>query len=143
MPEFRLTLPPQPDSVKRARDRLRELLGSWADEQTRQAALVLLSELVTNAVRHAPGLLQVTVTLAKHRLFARVRDESPWPPRSRRPDEHGGRGLELLHGLSDRWGVKDHPGDGKTVWFEILAEDQSTSGGKQARSRLQPQGQQP
>jgi two-component sensor histidine kinase len=127
MPEFRLSLPPMAASVKLARNRLRALLDSWADEQTRHAALVLLSEVVTNAVRHAPGAFQVTVTLAKHRLYARVRDESPWPPRAREPDEHGGRGLELLRSLSQRWGVEQHPGDGKTVWFEVADQDQSSS----------------
>jgi anti-sigma regulatory factor (Ser/Thr protein kinase) len=139
MPEFRLSLPPQPESVKRARDRLRVLLDSWGDEQTRHAALVLLSELVTNAVRHAPGLLHVTVTLAKHRLHARVRDESPEPPNSRRPDEHGGRGLELLQVLSKRWGVEDHPGDGKTVWFELVDEDESSPGTEQGQTGLHPE----
>jgi two-component sensor histidine kinase len=81
--------------------------------------MLLLSETVTNAIRHAPGSLHIRLQLVGQRLLAAVDDESPWPPRQRKPDESGGRGMELLQRLSKRWGVQQHPGDGKTVWFEL------------------------
>jgi anti-sigma regulatory factor (Ser/Thr protein kinase) len=119
MPELSFSLPPLPESVQAARARMRGLVGSWADEETRQAAILLLSEVVTNAVRHAPGRVHVSVTLVRDRLHARVRDQSPRLPMGREADEHGGRGIELLGVLSRRWGVQEHPGNGKTVWFEV------------------------
>jgi anti-sigma regulatory factor (Ser/Thr protein kinase) len=115
----RFTLRPGFDNVAVARARLRAALDSWADEDRRQTAVLLLSELVTNAVRHAHGAVRITVTLARERLRAGVRDESPDPPRPREPDESGGRGMQLLNGLAQRWGVRQHRGDGKTVWFEL------------------------
>jgi anti-sigma regulatory factor (Ser/Thr protein kinase) len=119
MPELSFSLPPLPESVQAARARLRGLLDSWGDEETRQAAILLLSEVVTNAVRHAPGRVHVTVTLVRDQLHARVHDQSPRLPMGREADEHGGRGIVLLRVLSRRWGVQEHPGNGKTVWFDV------------------------
>jgi two-component sensor histidine kinase len=115
----RFKLRPRLDSVAEARARLRAVLDSWADENRRQTAVLLLSELVTNAIRHAHGAVRVNVTLAKERLRAQVRDESPDPPQRREADESGGRGMQLLDGMAQRWGVRQHRGDGKTVWFEL------------------------
>lgn len=123
MPMLRFSLQPLPESVQDARVRVRRLLDSWADEEKRQDAVLLLSEVVTNAIQHAPGRVHVTVTLFRDRLHARVRDESPRLPSDREADEHGGRGIELLHVLSRRWGVQQHPGNGKTVWFEVSRND--------------------
>jgi len=118
-----LSLLPAPESVRTARDRLRELLDSWATEEKRQTVVLLLSEVVTNAVRHAPGIVHITVTLLGDRVHARVRDENPRTPQLCAPDEIGGRGIQLLQRLATRWGVEQHPGDGKTVWFEVAKAD--------------------
>ena len=123
MPTLSLSLLPAPESVRTARDRLRELLDSWATEEKRQTIVLLLSEVVTNAVRHAPGTVHITVTLFADRVHARVRDENPRTPQPRAPDETGGRGIQLLQRLATRWGVDQHPGDGKTVWFEVAKAD--------------------
>ena len=123
MPTLSLSLLPAPESVRTARDRLRELLDSWATEEKRQTIVLLLSEVVTNAVRHAPGTVHITVTLFADRVHARVRDENPRTPQLRAPDETGGRGIQLLQRLATRWGVEQHPGDGKTVWFEVAKAD--------------------
>jgi anti-sigma regulatory factor (Ser/Thr protein kinase) len=123
VPELSLSLPPRPESVRAARDRLRELLDSWATEEKRQTVVLLLSEVVTNAVRHAPGPVHVTVTLFRDRVHARIRDGNPRTPQLRAPDETGGRGIELLQRLATRWGVEPHADDGKTVWFEVAEED--------------------
>jgi len=118
-----LSLLPAPESVRTARDRLRELLDSWATEEKRQTVVLLLSEVVTYAVRHAPATVHITVTLFVDRVHARVRDENPRTPQPRAPDETGGRGIQLLQRLATRWGVEQHPGDGKTVWFEVAKAD--------------------
>jgi len=119
VPEVSFSLPPLPNSVRAARDRVRGFLDSWATEEQRQTVVLLVSEVVTNAVRHAPGIVHVTVTVDSDRVLAQVRDTSPRPPCPRAADESGGRGIELLRLLATRWGVERHPDDGKTIWFEV------------------------
>ena len=92
-------------------------------------AVLLTSELVTNAVRHA-GLdeqdeIEVTVTVDSRVLRITVRDRGPgFDPEAvghRRSDE-GGWGLDLLRRLSSRWGI-DRGEAGTDVWFEIDLPD--------------------
>jgi serine/threonine-protein kinase RsbW len=91
----------------------------------RDDVLLLLTELVTNAVRHAdagPGRL-VRVELRQRRGAVRVAvcDEGPgFAPEARcsRPDETGGWGLMLVDRIADRWAVT-RTASGTCVWFEI------------------------
>ena len=121
VPVTRISLASRPTSAREARDRLTSFLGSWGDEEARDNATLLLSEVITNAVRHARGgTILITLTLSQGRLVAQVQDESASVPvRRGTAGEGGGWGLELIDQLSNRWGVDQHPGDGKTVWFEI------------------------
>ena len=119
MSELRLNLPARPTSAREARERVKPLLDSWPDEAGRDTAILLLSEVVTNAVRYADGEILITVTTEGHTLRAAVHDGSANLPIPRPSDETGGLGLLLIDQLSDRWGVHEHPGDGKTVWFEL------------------------
>jgi serine/threonine-protein kinase RsbW len=124
----RLSLVSRPASARQARDWLTALVGPWGTEAARDNATLLLSEVVTNAVRHAPGrTILVAVTLTRSRLLAQIHDDSSIPPRQRPAGETGGLGLRLLDELSRRWGVDQHPEDGKTVWFEIDDADLSTA----------------
>jgi serine/threonine-protein kinase RsbW len=102
-----------------ARATLRTVLGDWADEGIRADAALLLTELVANCVRHARSPMQIRLTVEHDRLRAEVRDGSALNPLPREPDEHGGRGVLILDALASRWGVSEHPGAGKTVWFEL------------------------
>ncbi|MEW2304186.1 ATP-binding protein [Streptomyces sp. NPDC006655] len=92
-----------------ARLAVRSLLaraGHHPHERTSQDAQLVVSELVTNAVRHAPGpgelLLEVIPAAARLRIS--VRDSSPHPPRLRAPaaDRVGGHGLHLVTRLCDQ-----------------------------------------
>ncbi|WP_073946440.1 ATP-binding protein [Streptomyces kebangsaanensis] len=124
--EFRL--PRHARSVSRARALLREQATSWKlpDEVT-ETAVLLLSELMTNAYRHAKvspgreirarcvldgdGRLRISVTDAN--------DTLPMP-REASPEDESGRGLALVEALADDWGAEPRPGGiGKTVWFEL------------------------
>jgi anti-sigma regulatory factor (Ser/Thr protein kinase) len=95
----------------------------------RHDVLLLVTELVTNAVRHAgvaPGRpVRVDVRRWRQRVRVEVADQGagfPAVPRPRRPsDEPGGWGLFLVERIADRWGV-DHCSPGKCVWFEIEFE---------------------
>ncbi|MEU8516440.1 ATP-binding protein [Kitasatospora sp. NPDC048722] len=84
-------------------------------------AVLLVSELVGNALRHGsePGAL--VLVRAAGRLRIEVSDASPRPPLPRRPrgpDEAGGLGLFLLSRLALRWGWRPS-GPGKTVWCDV------------------------
>jgi anti-sigma regulatory factor (Ser/Thr protein kinase) len=125
VPVTRIDLPVRPTTAREARDWFKTLTGSWADEAARDTAALLLSEVVTNAVRHARGeTINITVTLTPGHLLTAVHDESSSPPIRRRAHGlAGGWGLELMELLSHRWGVDQDPGDGKTVWFELVDPD--------------------
>jgi anti-sigma regulatory factor (Ser/Thr protein kinase) len=116
------SLPPSPSSARRAREALRRHLDEWGEDEARDAALLLVSELVTNAVLHARSEVTVHLDVTPERLRVRVDDASPEPPvrRGGRADLPGGRGLQLLDALAKGWGVLSG-GSGKTVWFEIDA----------------------
>lgn len=82
--------------------------------------LLLVTELVTNAVVHAQTSVRVCVETSGSRVRIDVQDKATTMP-GRRPisvDSLGGRGLLLVERLADRWGYEPHPW-GKTVWFEI------------------------
>ena len=81
--------------------------------------LVVMTELVTNAVRYAPGSVEVGLTAGPGAIVLSVTDSSDDPPRKRAADIHGGRGLIVIEQLANRWGVRFLPGGGKTVWCQF------------------------
>jgi anti-sigma regulatory factor (Ser/Thr protein kinase) len=94
----------------------------------RRIAMLLTSELLTNAVQHADGPVEAQLEVAHRLLRIGVRDGSTTPPRLMSPDPHetGGRGVQFLERCATRWGVEEHDGTegaddvpGKTVWFEL------------------------
>ena len=116
-------LPAEQTSPRTARERIARELEGWGDTETRHAVLLLLSELVTNAVVHARSTVTVHLTVRRDGpVHVEVHDESPVRPRQRRQrvDRPGGRGLYLLESLATRWGVEGD-GRGKRVWFEVQA----------------------
>jgi anti-sigma regulatory factor (Ser/Thr protein kinase) len=82
--------------------------------------LLLVTELVTNAVIHAQTPVRVCVDISGSRVRIDVQDEATTMPGRRLVplESVGGRGLLLVERLADRWGYEPHP-RGKTVWFEI------------------------
>ena len=96
----------------------------------------MISELVTNAVRHTRTVLLVLVTIENRTLHVDVTDDNPTLPMLPDPEHDAtkGRGLRIVHALATRWGV--HPTtQGKTVWFEMQLPRQ---GGDSARSAAPP-----
>jgi anti-sigma regulatory factor (Ser/Thr protein kinase) len=116
--------PAAPDAVRTARSLVRRTLDAWRLDSVGDIAALLVSELVTNALRHATGPIGVRVVRdpagAPGVLLVEVSDPLPDPPRERaaRPDDEDGRGLQLVASAARRWGTR--PGEaGKTVWFEL------------------------
>jgi anti-sigma regulatory factor (Ser/Thr protein kinase) len=83
-------------------------------------ALLMLSELVTNAVYHGVQPLALRVVLSSGRIRVEVDDASTEPPVLRPIDPHrlGGMGMRIVDDLSDEWGCTATE-VGKTVWFEL------------------------
>ena len=119
--EHQADLEPVPSSVGMARSLVRESLAGF-DSDARDVALLLTSELVTNAILHARTPVQLGVLVDGHRALVCVADrlaESPaLSPRAHSHDRPGGRGLALVEDLADTWGTTTYTG-GKTVWFVL------------------------
>ena len=115
-----LDLPPAPRSVAAARAVVAQLLTAWAAEGYRDDAALLVSELVTNVVRHVPGeaAMTVEVQLTSAALHIAVVDGSTVPAATRPRTAQGGHGLWLVGAMADRWGSEQHV-RGKRVWFEL------------------------
>jgi len=113
-------LPPVVRSVPAARRLIAQLLAAWSAESFCDDALLLVSELVTNVVRHVSGqvALTVEVALSEPGLRIAVIDSSPVLPAPVLHGPQGGHGIRLVAALADRWGSELHA-DGKRVWFEL------------------------
>jgi anti-sigma regulatory factor (Ser/Thr protein kinase) len=87
---------------------------------TRSRVELMVSELTTNAVKHARTAFNVTVVTSGDQVRVEVNDEGERAPilRDPAPTDAGGRGLVIVHALADEWGVDIHDGD-KTVWFSL------------------------
>jgi anti-sigma regulatory factor (Ser/Thr protein kinase) len=129
-PVRQLKLAARPATVPRARSILRQLLCEWHLEQLSDTAMLLMSELVTNAVKASedgvrrrrlrrPNIM-ATIRLTDTGLVLEVWDANPAPPVVQEVDltADGGRGLLMIECLGDKWG--HHAADGgKVVWCEV------------------------
>ncbi|GAB2717307.1 hypothetical protein GCM10027072_07380 [Streptomyces bullii] len=111
-------LPSDPAVVSRSRAAVTEQLAAWGLEELAFTTELVASELVTNAIRHATGPVQLRL-LRDRTLICEVSDGSGTSPRLRRArtEDEGGRGLFLVAQLTDRWGTRHTP-DGKVIWTE-------------------------
>jgi anti-sigma regulatory factor (Ser/Thr protein kinase) len=105
-------------------------LRRWARQWTVQHApvyadpdsvVLVMTEMVTNAICHAAGPLEVELARDSRVMVVGVSDRSQALPRPlmAETEAEGGRGLILLERLASRWGVRTHPQGGKTVWCEF------------------------
>ncbi|MFF7881893.1 ATP-binding protein [Streptomyces sp. NPDC007896] len=127
--QVQLEIRPDPAEVGRARRWARSRLagsGIGVDEPLAETLILLVSELVTNAVVHTgcPAVLRLSLPGVLGESIGTVRlevaDSSARPPvpRHAEGDETNGRGLELVDGLADRWGWNPE-GAGKSIWCEV------------------------
>lgn len=118
------SLPPRAASAAAARRLVSQALADSARADLEDSALLAVSELVTNALVHAGTDIGVHVSVDQRGVLVAVRDGNPHLPTvHRRARESGtGRGLRLVEGLADDWGI-DQQVDGKVVWFRIGETD--------------------
>ncbi|WP_037889211.1 SpoIIE family protein phosphatase [Streptomyces sp. NRRL S-87] len=112
-------LDPEETAPGRARRLARRALARWGLEELSDSLELLVSEVVTNAVRYAER--PVTLRLLKTDILrCEVGDDSPQLPRQRRArdTDEGGRGLFLVNRMARRWGAT-RLSSGKVVWFEL------------------------
>ncbi|MFK4223726.1 SpoIIE family protein phosphatase [Streptomyces sp. NPDC019890] len=112
-------LEPEDAAPGRARRLARRALARWGLEELSDSVELLVSEVVTNAVRYAER--PVTLRLLRTDVLrCEVGDDSPQLPRQRRArdTDEGGRGLFLVNRLARRWGAT-RLSTGKVVWFEL------------------------
>ncbi|GGT37560.1 ATPase [Streptomyces kurssanovii] len=117
--------------VARCRDLTREALDEWfalsgPDGRVRaQDALLLVSEVVTNACTHGGSPYELRIDRGPGRIRVQVSDTGAAGPRPRgphHPARASGHGLYLLDRLSDEWGWAPH-GTGKAVWFVVTVPE--------------------
>ncbi|MDQ0791187.1 PAS domain-containing protein [Streptomyces sp. B3I8] len=111
-------LPDGPRAAGEARKHVREQLATWHLDELTVTTELLASELVGNVVRHAKGPIGFRL-LRTGALVCEVSDASLTMPRIRRASEtdEGGRGLQLVSVLAERWGSR-FTSHGKTIWTE-------------------------
>jgi CheY-like chemotaxis protein len=116
-----LDLPHDPAAAGRARDWVRSALLEWGLDELVDDALLVVSELVGNAVTHAASSCRLSVSRANDSVRIEVTDRGEGTPQPQPQDSmaEGGRGLVLIGAMSSAWGVEDVP-EGKKVWAEIV-----------------------
>ncbi len=122
--EAALVLPSQPASAAVARRFVATQCSEW--KLSYESAQLVVSELVTNAVRHAGGELVVSLRRQGNHVVVGVRDDSPEQPQLRHAADYAtsGRGLAIVDALALQWYVCPHGPDGqigKTVWAEVAS----------------------
>lgn len=141
-PNARATFPPDRSSPRHARDFVAGRLHDWQQGCANDLAMLLVSELVTNAVIHAGTPADIEIGCSKgsgetssgsaptSTVRISVSDGvttgvDPDAPHGPVPvGAASGRGLHIVDALADRWGVS--VGDeGKTVWFELVLADEA------------------
>ncbi|MER7190646.1 SpoIIE family protein phosphatase [Streptomyces flaveolus] len=113
-----LDLPSDPAAVAGARGHTADTLTAWGLEELSFATELIVSELVTNAIRYGKGPIQLRL-IRQSTLTCEVFDRNSTSPhlRQARTFDEGGRGLLLVAQLTERWGTR-HGREGKVIWAE-------------------------
>ena len=119
--ELRRTLPANTAAARTAREAV-VFVAEGIPQQELETARLLVTELVTNSVRHAPNgrraTVDLTVSVERNLLHIEVADRSPTPARPKPPSHEGGYGLALVDAMASRWGAEQRSGRNVT-WFDL------------------------
>jgi anti-sigma regulatory factor (Ser/Thr protein kinase) len=115
---LRVVLAPDPSAAATARQVVEDACRAWRLDHVQEAAQLVITELVSNVVRHAGTKMEISLTARPGELRLAVRDGHRAPPG---PDSAGGtlaesgRGLVIIQALAAEWGATP-TADGKVVW---------------------------
>src|ERR1700733_4939662 len=120
---WEMSLPAAEQAPGLARQATRKVLTSWRVAHLEETALLVVSELVTNAVRHAArggSMLILRLEGGGTSLRIEVHDADPQRPRPGTPDglDESGYGFVIIDALANKWGVSE-TATGKAVWAEL------------------------
>jgi anti-sigma regulatory factor (Ser/Thr protein kinase) len=109
-----------PSNIAPLRRVVTDTLQDWDVSSVIDDIVLIVSELVTNAVRYDGPRVDLHVQLRDGVLRVVVHDgaSAPDPKRGRDDDDEGGRGLQIVEALARRWGIQPVP-NGKNVWAEL------------------------
>ena len=127
-----------PQSVGAARRFTKDALSGRPRELI-ESAVLMVSELATNSIRHAMTGFQLTIACEPEAVRIEVTDVGGGSPQlqSPGPEDPTGRGLRIVDELADDWGVQRTTKHGKTVWFKVAARLPDVTGhGGAARGYL-------
>ncbi|WP_329047927.1 ATP-binding protein [Amycolatopsis sp. NBC_01488] len=102
-------------------------LTAWACDTLVDDALLIVTELATNALQHGAGRPVLRLSVGAGHIRVEVFDDDPAPPVRRSPGADGGWGLALVERLSLAWGTARH-GLGKVVWCALSAPSAGLAG---------------
>lgn len=112
-----------PHSVRQARNFFRSGADRFGvSAEVRDAGSLAVSEIVTNAIRHGAGPIELRTTFDRSSILVEVSDRGSSMPvaTTDEPDMTGGRGLRIIDAVAQAWGCDRHGNDdGKTVWFTL------------------------
>ncbi|MFF1483185.1 SpoIIE family protein phosphatase [Streptomyces sp. NPDC058319] len=113
-------IPADPSLVAPVRKQVVDQLGTWGLDLVAFTAELVVSELVTNAIRYGTPPIRLRLIHDDTHLICEVSDTSNTAPHLRRAKtwDEGGRGLLLVAQLTQRWGSR-HTTEGKTIWAEL------------------------
>ena len=115
-----MTLRPQPQQVAAGRRFTRDTLTAWQHTELADTACLLVSEILTNAIRHAHHTIGLRLHHTAREVIAEITDDNTHLPQHTLPDpgDESGRGLTLVEALATTWGAMPSS-SGKTVWFTL------------------------
>ncbi|CAL9657361.1 hypothetical protein SUDANB15_06823 [Streptomyces sp. enrichment culture] len=118
-------IPADPALVAPIRKQVLDQLADWALTEASFTAELVVSELVTNAIRYGAPPIRLRLIHDASTLICEVSDTNHTAPHLRRAKtwDEGGRGLLLVAQLTQRWGTR-HTADGKTIWAEMALVDE-------------------
>ena len=127
-----MSLSAEDHSVRLARHAAHVVLSAWQLDYMKETAVLIVSELVTNAVRHAreTDLVEVDLHVTRSCLRIEIQDSDRHWPQPRIPDgfEESGFGFVLVDALAAKWGVRETT-TGKAVWAELDIQRDGVSPG--------------
>ncbi|MGW4821965.1 SpoIIE family protein phosphatase [Streptomyces sp. NPDC004227] len=123
-------MPSDPAAVSRVRTDVTRQLETWALDQVAFTTELIVSELVTNAIRHGTQPIRLRVLHDRNHLICEVADGSSTSPHLRRAatTDEGGRGLFLVAQFAQRWGTR-YGARGKVIWTEQSLHDTAAEPG--------------